>query len=153
LIERDPERVFTPATYICAPSDGSFGSSRRLLRECLKLDQCSIFKVGWADDESPVGRIVSAAETGEETVQPWPDEPSYPMKASVKNFRGLSSHADAEGLESWCDSIEGLREVIVVHGTQEGREGLSGRLESNGYVVTVPRNGLLWTTSSVTGDQ
>ena len=144
LAEDAPDGLRAGAVHICAPSDGSSGSSRRLLRECLPDAQCTVLKVGWADGDSPVGRIITAAVDGKTAVQAWWDEPPIPLKATVREYRALSGHADADGLGEWCDSIDGLREVIVVHGTPPAREGLSDRLKSEGYSLTVPTTGQVW---------
>jgi metallo-beta-lactamase family protein len=49
----------------------------------------------------------------------------FPVKASVKNLTGLSSHADQQGLLNWMSELaQAPSEIMIVHGEKEAAEGL-----------------------------
>lgn len=64
------------------------------------------------------------------------------LKASVEILNGYSAHADRNGLASWLGTVREtsphLRQVCLVHGEEAAQAALSGRLRSQGYVVSCP---------------
>lgn len=59
---------------------------------------------------------------------------TYPVKASVRELNGFSSHADADELADWVARGAGhVREAFVVHGEQDQRQALADEMRRLGY--------------------
>lgn len=54
----------------------------------------------------------------------------FPVKASIENIQGLSSHADQQGLIHWLSKLSPApAEIFIVHGEQEGAVGLKNKIK------------------------
>jgi len=62
------------------------------------------------------------------------------IRCQIFNFRGMSSHADREGLLQWIGSFETVPEsVFVVHGEREICKSFTARLIGEGYRAIAPK--------------
>lgn len=68
---------------------------------------------------------------------------SVPVRATITMINDLSAHADAAELESYADSVPGLRSVFLVHGEIDRAGSLRDRLLSSHpqWSITVPEVG------------
>ncbi len=65
-----------------------------------------------------------------------------PVRAQVHTVGGLSAHADRDGLSDWYGAIAKHPPVWLVHGEDDGREGLSKFLKQKwGCAVNLPKPG------------
>jgi metallo-beta-lactamase family protein len=61
-----------------------------------------------------------------------------PVRAEICTVRGLSAHADAEGILRWLSEIDPAT-AYVVHGEPDAADALARRLEGRGWLAVVPR--------------
>jgi len=66
-----------------------------------------------------------------------------PVKASIHDTQGLSSHADQGQLMEWLKSIKGVKKVILTHGDDHSRIGFSEIVEKDLGIsdITLPKLG------------
>lgn len=66
-----------------------------------------------------------------------------PVKASVHDTQGLSSHADQGQLMEWLKSIKGVKKVILTHGDDHSRIGFKEIVEKDLGIsdITLPKLG------------
>ncbi|MGH8212587.1 MAG: MBL fold metallo-hydrolase RNA specificity domain-containing protein [Rhodanobacteraceae bacterium] len=65
-----------------------------------------------------------------------------PVRAQIHTVGGLSAHADRDGLSDWYGEIAKRPPVWLVHGEDDGREGLSKFLTQKwGCAVNLPKPG------------
>ena len=57
------------------------------------------------------------------------DEKPVVINAQVKEISTMSAHADQEQMLDWLSKIEGVQEVVLVHGEEKGRDGLEEELK------------------------
>ncbi|MDP4300583.1 MBL fold metallo-hydrolase RNA specificity domain-containing protein [Leptothrix discophora] len=79
-----------------------------------------------------------------------------PVRAEVHHLRGLSGHADANGLVAWMRQLPAPpRQVLVVHGEPSSSDALRLRIERElGWPARVPRPGesVALAVADTTGD-
>lgn len=81
-------------------------------RRVIDQSQHSIFFVGYADPESPGGKL-RAAQPGDE-IQLDSDEPAQTVRCNIEQFQ-FSAHATRESLVSYATKLA-PRKVVLVHG-------------------------------------
>ena len=86
--------------------------SNMLARQVLSEPQHGLFFVGYADPESPAGRIQAAPPGGE--VQLTPGIPAQPLRCSMDQF-SFSGHATRESIRAYVNRVR-PKTVILVHG-------------------------------------
>ena len=86
--------------------------SNSFARQVLSDRQHSLFFVGYADPESPAGRI-RKAEHGD-TVQLSPEFPTQPLECEVQQFN-FTAHASRESLRAYVNKAR-PKKIILVHG-------------------------------------
>ncbi len=66
-----------------------------------------------------------------------------PVKASVHDTQGLSSHADQGQLMEWLKSINGVKKLILTHGDDHSRIGFKEKVEKDSGIsdITLPKLG------------
>lgn len=57
------------------------------------------------------------------------DDKPVVINAQVKEISTMSAHADQEQMLDWLNGIEGVERVVLVHGEEEGRDGLEEELK------------------------
>jgi Cft2 family RNA processing exonuclease len=96
-------------------------------RKVLSDPQQSVFFVGYADPESPAGRIRAAAPG--DTVQLSKDFPAQPLNAHVEPFN-FSAHASRETLRAYVNKVR-PKKVVLVHGDETAVEWFRATLEAD----------------------
>ncbi len=86
-----------------------------------------LFFIGYADPESPGGRIKAAAPG--DLVRLEADEPPSPLACQVKDFN-FSAHASRETLRSWIAQVK-PKKVLLVHGDPCAMEWFSQSIASD----------------------
>lgn len=66
-----------------------------------------------------------------------------PVKASVHDTQGLSSHADQGQLMEWLKSINGVKKLILTHGDDHSRIGFKEKVEKDFGIsdIIIPKLG------------
>lgn len=112
--------------------------SHTFARKMLGLEQNSIFFVGYADPDSPAGRIKAAAkgdlvELGDET-------PAMTLRCHVDKF-DFSAHAERESIRAYVGRVA-PKKVFLVHGDGAAlewfRQTLSADLPESEIVIPKP---------------
>ena len=61
------------------------------------------------------------------------------MRAQIVRFKGLSSHADRDGLLRWMETYQPKpRQTFVVHGSYESTENYASLLREHGFAAHAP---------------
>jgi predicted metal-dependent RNase len=81
-------------------------------RQVISDPQHSLFFVGYADPDSPAGRLRRAAP--DEIVQLSPDVPPQPLHCQVEQFN-FSAHATRESIRAYVNKVR-PKKIILVHG-------------------------------------
>ncbi|HJU27181.1 MAG TPA: MBL fold metallo-hydrolase RNA specificity domain-containing protein, partial [Rhodanobacteraceae bacterium] len=112
------------------------GRIRHHLRHNLAKPAAHVVFVGYQAQGTLGRRIVDGARH----VHLFGDD--IPVRARVHTVGGLSAHADRDGLSDWYGAIAGRPPVWLVHGEDEGRDGLSKFLRQKwGCEVNLPKPG------------
>jgi Cft2 family RNA processing exonuclease len=100
----------------------------------------ALFFVGYADPESPAGRI-RAASPGD-TVQLSPEFPPQPLRCHVEEFN-FSAHATREAIRAYVNKVR-PKKIVLVHGDETAIEWFRAALSSDlpGSEVHTPTPGL-----------
>lgn len=109
-------------------------------RQVISDPQHALFFVGYADPESPAGRLRRAAAG--EIVQLSPDVPPQPLTCQVEQFN-FSAHASRESLRAYVNKVR-PRKIILVHGDAGAIEWFRGKLSSDlpGSEIVLPTPGV-----------
>lgn len=103
--------IDTPKVIISASGMCEAGRIRHHLKHNLWRPECTILFVGY----QAIGTLGRAIVEGAEEVKLF-GEP-IEVHASIKQLRGMSGHADKEGLLDWINAFEEKpKKVFVVHG-------------------------------------
>ncbi len=116
--QREPE--FRPGA-IYALSSGMMTEhtvSYRFARRVLSSEQSSLFLVGYADEDSPAGRIMAAGSGGRVSLSDGSDHETL-IRCQLDRF-DFSGHATREQLVEFATSCR-PRTVILVHGDEAAR--------------------------------
>jgi len=122
-----------PKVIISASGMCDAGRIRHHLKHNLWRSECSVVFVGF-QAEGTLGRMLIDGMThvkllGEE----------ISVRAKIHNFRGLSAHADQEGLLKWIGSFEKKPEhVFVVHGEEKTADFFAESLREQGFSCHAP---------------
>ena len=103
-----------PKVVISASGMCDAGRIRHHLKHNLWRSECTVVFVGY----QAVGSFGRLLLDGAEKVKLFSEE--IAVRAKIVNFRGLSSHADLEGLKEWISAFDPKpKHVFVVHGDAE----------------------------------
>lgn len=112
--------------------------SHTFARKMLGLEQNSIFFVGYADPESPAGKIKAAAKG--DLVELGAETPPQPLRCHVDKF-DFSAHADRESIRAYVQRVA-PKKVFLVHGDRPAlewfRQTLSVDLPQSEIVIPAP---------------
>lgn len=123
----------TPKVIISSSGMCEAGRIRHHLKHNLWRPECAIVFVGFQANGT-LGRIIL---DGAKKVKLFGEE--IAVLASVHNFRGLSAHADRDGLLKWINSFEKKpEEVFVIHGENEVCEEFVKTLNGLGFSAMAP---------------
>ena len=112
------------------------GRIRHHLRHNLANPAAHVVFVGYQAQGTLGRRIVDGAKH----VHLFGDD--IPVRAQIHTVGGLSAHADRDGLSDWYGAIQRHPPVWLVHGEDDGREGLSTFLKQKwGCAVNLPKPG------------
>ncbi len=101
----------TPKVILSASGMCEAGRIRHHLKHNLWRPECTVLFVGYQS----VGTLGRAILEGAQEVKLFGE--SIEVRAHIKSMRGLSGHADKEGLIEWLEGFkEKPRKVFVVHG-------------------------------------
>jgi Cft2 family RNA processing exonuclease len=116
--------------------------SNVIARQFLAHPQHSIFFVGYADPESPGGRL-RAAKPGD-LITLGPDHPPEPVKCHVETFN-FSAHASRETIVAYVQRVR-PRKLILIHGEPVSIQWLAqtirAALPETEVIVPEPGKGL-----------
>ena len=109
-------------------------------RQVISDPQHALFFVGYADPESPAGRLRKAAPG--EIVQLSPDVPPQPLNCEVEQFN-FSAHATRESLRAYVNKVR-PKKIILVHGDAPAIEWFRATLTADlpGSEIVLPRPGV-----------
>jgi Cft2 family RNA processing exonuclease len=109
-------------------------------RKVISDPQHALFFVGYADPESPAGRLRTAARG--DTVQLSSDVPPQPLTCEVQQFN-FSAHATREALRGYVNKLR-PKKVILVHGDPPAIEWFRGTLTADlpGTEILLPTPGV-----------
>lgn len=123
----------TPKVIISASGMCDAGRVRHHLKHNLWRPESAVVFVGYQAEGSLGRRLLDGAETVRlfgETIA---------VRARVAQCKGLSSHADRNGLLAWIDAFSPApREVFVVHGEAEVAMGYAETLRTRGLSAHAP---------------
>lgn len=132
--QREPE--FHPG-HIYALSSGMVSEhtvSHRFAKRVLNSDKNSIFFVGYADSETPGGRILAAGQGGRVRLDPNRDH-GTPILCEVDKF-DFSGHAPRDQIVDYVLRCQ-PKNVILVHGDPEARGWFRQELEARNNAIRV----------------
>ena len=109
-------------------------------RQIIENPQHSIFFVGFADPQSPVG-ILKAAQPGD-LVSLAPDEPPVRLRCHIEQFQ-FSAHASRESIVRYVTQLA-PKKIVLVHGDVPAVEWTHAQLAAAlpGSEVIVPKPGV-----------
>jgi metallo-beta-lactamase family protein len=123
----------TPKVIISASGMCDAGRVRHHLKHNLWRPESAVVFVGYQAEGSLGRRLLDGAETVRlfgETIA---------VRARIAQCKGLSSHADRNGLLAWIDAFSPApREVFVVHGEAEVAMGYAETLRTRGFSAHAP---------------
>lgn len=114
--------------------------SNSFARQVLSNPDHALFFVGYADPESPAGRIRAAAHG--DTVQLSPEYPPQRMLCQMEQFN-FSAHASRESIRAYVNKVR-PKKVILVHGDESAIEWFRSTLAADlpGSEIIVPTPGV-----------
>lgn len=123
----------TPKVIISASGMCEAGRIRHHLKHNLWRKECTVVFVGF-QAPGTLGRLIL---DGAEKVRLFGEE--IAVNAEIVNLKGLSSHADKNGLIRWVTELgEKPRQIFVVHGEAQVSEKFAATLRNMGYPADVP---------------
>jgi Cft2 family RNA processing exonuclease len=128
-------RIYALSSGMMMPKTLSNIFARRLIEN----SQHSIFFVGYADPESPAGRLRDAATDG--SVMLDPDQPAQRVRCNIEQFQ-FSAHASREALIEYAKKLS-PKKIVLVHGDPPAVEWMRATLTEDlpGSEVIVPTPG------------
>ncbi|NLL39643.1 MAG: MBL fold metallo-hydrolase [Clostridiales bacterium] len=123
----------TPKVIISASGMCEAGRIRHHLKHNLWRKECTVVFVGF-QAQGTLGRLIL---DGAKKVRLFGEE--IAVNAEIVRLKGLSSHADKNGLIRWVKEIGSKpRQIFVVHGEAEASEKFAASLRQLGYPAEVP---------------
>jgi len=123
----------TPKVIISASGMCDAGRIRHHLKHNLWRPECAVVFVGFQAQGS-LGRMLL---DGVKKVKLFGEE--IAVKAKIVNFKGLSSHADLDGLKDWITGFNPKpRHVFVVHGDTDAIDSYVDTLKNMGIEAHAP---------------
>ncbi|MCI8477378.1 MAG: MBL fold metallo-hydrolase [Oscillospiraceae bacterium] len=117
-----------PIVIISSSGMCDAGRVRHHLKHNLWRSECAIVFVGYQAEGSLGRRLLDGAPV----VKIFGEEIS--VQAKIIRFKGLSSHADRDGLLHWIDTFSPKpKEVFVVHGSESSAEHYAQTLRERGF--------------------
>jgi len=131
----DRPRIYAVSSGMMTPET----VSNRLAQRMLSDPACSILFVGYADPDSPAGKLIAAGPGGR--VQLSPDAAEQEIRCSVESF-SLSAHGRREALLDLACRLRPGR-VVLVHGDPPALEWFRAQLAERlpGTPVVIPPPG------------
>jgi metallo-beta-lactamase family protein len=125
----------TPKVIISSSGMCDAGRIRHHLKHNLWRSECAVVFVGF-QARGTLGRIL--VDRAAEKVMLFGEE--IAVKCSIYNFRGMSAHADRDGLLKWVRSFEPKPEqVFAVHGEEDVCELFAKTLNDEGIPAMAPK--------------
>lgn len=123
----------TPKVIISSSGMCEAGRIRHHLKHNLWRPECSVVFVGYQANGTLGRMLVNGVETVKLFGEP------IAVKAQIHNFRGMSGHADRDGLLHWISEFKTPpQKVFVVHGEEEIAEEFTALLRSMGTDAFAP---------------
>lgn len=115
--------------------------SHELAQMMIADEKHGVFFVGFAREDSPGGRLIEAAEAGNELVVLDPLQGEQPLRASVDRFR-LSGHSHRRDLLELVNRLK-PKQVVLVHGETRSIEWMADNIRffDPSIIVHVPESG------------
>lgn len=125
----------TPKVIISSSGMCEAGRIRHHLKHNLWRPESAVVFVGF-QAKGTLGRIL--VDRAAEKVMLFGEE--IAVKCNIYSFRGMSAHADRDGLLKWVHSFDPKPEkVFVVHGEEEVCKIFADTLNEEGYSALAPR--------------
>ncbi len=114
--------------------------SNAFARQVISNPQHALFFVGYADPDSPAGRLRKAAAG--EMVQLSPEVPPQPLDCQLEQFN-FSAHATRESIRAYVNKVR-PKKIILVHGDAPAIEWFRGTLAGDlpGSEILLPTPGV-----------
>lgn len=126
----DEPKVIISSSGMCEA-----GRIRHHLKHNLWRPECAVVFVGF-QAKGTLGRIL--VEKTASKVMLFGEE--IAVKCNIYSFRGMSAHADRDGLLKWVRAFEPKPEkVFVVHGEEDVCDIFTETLNSEGFSATAPK--------------
>ena len=123
----------TPKVIISASGMCDAGRIRHHLKHNLWREDCAIVFVGYQAEGSLGRRLLN----GVTSVKLFGEE--IAVRAKIVRFKGLSSHADRDGLLRWIEAYQPKpKQVFVVHGDYSATEHYAETLRQRGLDAHAP---------------
>ncbi len=122
----------TPKVIISASGMCDAGRIRHHLKHNLWRPECSVVIVGY-QAEGTLGRILL-----ERPAQVKLFGEQIAVRAQIHNFKGMSAHADRDGLLKWAEAFSDKPQIFVVHGEEKAAESLTQELAVRGFDASAP---------------
>lgn len=125
----------TPKVIIASSGMCDAGRIRHHLKHNLWRPECAVVFVGF-QAKGTLGRILVDGAADKVTL--FGEE--IAVKCNILNFRGMSAHADRDGLLRWVGAFNQKPEkVFVVHGEAEVCLAFTEKLKSDGFEAHAPK--------------
>lgn len=123
----------TPKVIISSSGMCEAGRIRHHLKHNLWRKECAVVFVGF-QAKGTLGRILL---DGIKKVKLFGEE--IAVMSTIYNFRGMSAHADKDGLLKWINSFDPKPgKVFIIHGEDTVCEGFVHMLTDMGFLATAP---------------
>ncbi len=122
---KDLNYLIGPAIIISASGMMEAGRIRHHLKNNLEDPKNTIVVVGYQAEDTLGRKIVEQAEK----VKIF--DRMYDVKAEVVILESFSAHAGMDDLDTFVQSIEGLKKVILVHGEEDQSQPFAERIKEN----------------------
>ena len=126
----------TPKVIISSSGMCEAGRIRHHLKHNLWRRECAVVFSGY-QAQGTLGRIIAEGEKS--SISLFGDE--IIVRCAIHTIRGMSAHADQEGLLKWADNfVKKPQRVFVVHGENEVCESFALQLIEAGHFAVAPKH-------------
>lgn len=138
---REIIKAMEPKVIIAGSGMLSGGRMLHHANNYLALKTTRILFVGYQAEETLGRKVLNGAKNI--VIRDRNKDKNLTVRASVREIKTLSSHADQNKLINWLGHIKGATKVFLIHGENESRQVLADRIKKELQIkdIIIPQNG------------